>query len=84
MPDLTLTVFSGRECCLCDDAREVLDKLAPNLGINVEWVYIDGIAELEEKWREQIPVGILEGRKVFKYHVDPELLTRRVKQVRNA
>jgi hypothetical protein len=72
-----LTVYTANGCCLCDDARTVLDRLAPELGLAVEWVYIDGVPELEATWREQIPAGVLGGRKVFKYHVDEALLRRR-------
>ena len=77
----TLTVYTAHGCCLCDDAREVLDRLAPELGLAVEWVHIDGDAELEEAWRTQLPAGVLGGRKVFKYRVDEDLLRRRAAQI---
>lgn len=72
-----LIVYTAPGCCLCDDARAVLDELAPRLGLVVRWVDISGDAALEAAWREQIPVGMLDGRKVFKYRVDPALLERR-------
>lgn len=75
-----LTVYTAQGCCLCDDARAQLDVLAPELGLEVDWVYIDGVPELEEQWREQLPAGVYEGRKVFKYRVDAELLRRRVQK----
>lgn len=74
----TLTVYTAHGCCLCDDARRVLDRLGPELGIAVEWVHIDGDPDLEAEWRTQIPAGVLDGRKAFKYHVDEGLLRRRV------
>ena len=73
-----LTVYTAQGCCLCDDARAELDVLGPELGLEVEWVYIDGVPELEQQWREQLPAGVYGGRKVFKYRVDAELLRRRV------
>jgi hypothetical protein len=80
-PQPTLTVYTAHGCCLCDDARVVLDGLAPELGLHVDWIHIDGDAELEAAWREQVPAGVLEGRKVFKYHVDPDLLRRRTAEI---
>jgi glutaredoxin len=77
-PTPRLTVYTAHGCCLCDDAREVLDRLGPELGLEVEWAYIDGVPELEAEWREQLPAGVLDGRKVFKYRVDEDLLRRRV------
>lgn len=79
-----LTVYTAHGCCLCDDARALLDRLGPELGLAVEWVYIDGVPELEAVWREQLPAGVLDGRKVFKYRVDEDLLRRRVDQLRRA
>lgn len=77
-PAHPLTVYTARGCCLCDEARVVLDALAPELGLDVVWTWIDGDPELEAAWREQIPAGVLAGRKVFKYRVDEALLRRRV------
>lgn len=77
-----LTVYTAAECCLCDDAHAVLDVLAPQLGLTVNYVDITGDSALEATWREQLPAGVLDGRKVFKYHVDAELLTRRAASLR--
>ena len=73
-----LTVYTAHNCSLCDDVREVLEPLAPELSLRVEWVHIDGDPELEARWREQIPVGVLEGRRVFKYRVNEHQLRLRV------
>lgn len=77
-----LVVYTASGCCLCDDARAVLDRLAPELGIDVRWIHIDGDPGLEALWRQEIPVGLLDGRKVFKYRVDEALLRRRVARSR--
>jgi hypothetical protein len=80
-PDRRLVVYTAHGCCLCDDAREVLDRLAPELDLEVEWIHIDGDPQLEAAWREQLPAGVLAGRKVFKYRVDEEFLRRRAAQL---
>ncbi len=80
--DLELVVYTAHGCCLCDDAREVLDRIGPELDLPVSWVHIDGNPELEAAWREQLPAGVLAGRKVFKYRVDEALLRRRVAELR--
>lgn len=78
-----LVVYTASGCCLCDDARAVLDRLAPEIGVDVRWVHIDGDADLERRWRTEIPVGLLDGRKVFKYRVDEDLLRRRAARPRS-
>lgn len=81
-PRPQLKAYSAPGCCLCDDARPVLENLASELGFGVQWIDITSDPALEERYREQIPVGFLEGRKVFKYQVDEELLRRRVNELR--
>ncbi len=71
-----LVVYGARDCCLCDRALEVLRSLAPELGLTLRYVSIDGDPELEGAFRQQIPVGFLDGRKVFKFAVDPARLRR--------
>lgn len=71
-----LTVYTGADCHLCEVAHEKLDRIAPELGLAVRYVTIDGNPELERSYRLQIPVGFLAGRKVFKYRVDDARLRR--------
>ncbi|MDX1584491.1 MAG: glutaredoxin family protein [Thermoanaerobaculia bacterium] len=71
-----LVVYGAKDCSLCDKAMEVLRKLTPELGLKLRYVSIDGDAALESAYRQQIPVGFLGGRKLFKFHVDPERLRR--------
>ena len=78
----TVTLYGKPGCCLCDDAREVLDRLGPELDLPVSWIHIDGDPALEAAWREELPAGVLAGRKVFKYRVDEVMLRRRVAQLR--
>lgn len=73
-----LIVYTAPGCCLCDEAREQLDHLAPVLDATVRWVSIERDPELERCWRERIPAGTIDGRLVFKYRVDEAMLRRRI------
>lgn len=76
-----LVVYGANNCCLCDEAMTVLRDLAPSLGLSLRYVSIDGQTELERLYREQVPVGFLGGRKVFKYRVDADRLRRAARAV---
>jgi hypothetical protein len=65
-----LLVYGAARCHLCDEAMDVLRTLAPELGLRLRYVAIDGDPELERAHRHEIPVAFLGGRKVFKYRVD--------------
>jgi glutaredoxin len=75
---VAVTLYGAPGCHLCDDAKEVLDRQRELLGFELEVVDISGDSELETRYREEIPVVLVAGRKAFKYRVDPAELARRV------
>ncbi|MGN6380232.1 MAG: glutaredoxin family protein [Gaiellales bacterium] len=72
-------VYRGRGCHLCDEAIELLERERPRLGFSLTEVDITGDPQLEAAYREQIPVVLVNGRKAFKFRVDPAELERRVR-----
>ena len=75
---VAVTLYGAPGCHLCDDAKDVLDRQRELLGFSLEVVDISGDPELEARYREEIPVVLVAGRKAFKYRVDPAELARRV------
>ncbi|MFZ0013435.1 MAG: glutaredoxin family protein [Acidimicrobiia bacterium] len=43
-------------CHLCDDARDVLDEITEDIGLQVKEVDIDGDDELVKLWGLRVPV----------------------------
>jgi glutaredoxin len=72
---LKLTIYSKKDCHLCDEAKSILRKYP----VELEEIDIEGDAQLLEKYREEIPVIFLDGRKLFKYRVDEKILRRALK-----
>jgi len=72
-----LTLYFARDCHLCDLARADLERLRPELGFEVEEVDITGVPELEQAYREWIPVVELEGERISVYRVEPAELRAR-------
>jgi hypothetical protein len=69
-------LFHGAGCHLCEDARAELVRLSAELGFELEEVEIDGVRELEERYRERIPVVEVDGEEVATYYVFPGPFTR--------
>ena len=67
---MRLTLYVARDCHLCDLARADLERLRPELGFEVEEVDITGVPELEQAYREWIPVVELEGERISVYRVE--------------
>jgi len=68
----TLTLYVGRDCHLCETARADLARLRGEVAFEVEEVDITGVPELEERYRRWLPVGEVDGERVFVYRVEAD------------
>jgi glutaredoxin len=67
----------GREgCCLCDDARDVLDRLRDELGFELVERDITADEAVHRAYFERIPVVALDGDELFDFYVDEAVLRR--------
>jgi glutaredoxin len=73
-----ITLYIKSDCELCHEAKATLLTLQDVLVFELEEIDITTDAALHEAFREEIPVGYLDGRKLFKYRVDPALLRRQL------
>ena len=75
MPQIQLTFVSKPDCHLCDTAREVVDGVVADLGseasVNIEELSILEHSDLYEKYVEEIPVVLLNGKVHNIWRVDP-------------
>jgi glutaredoxin len=74
----TLTLFTRRECCLCDTAHAALARVreAHPFDLVVLDLDVDASAEKKAAYDLEVPVVELEGRKIMKYRVDEDRLRR--------
>ena len=76
IPSRRIVFFHARDCSLCERARGVLDEV----GEPYEAVDITGVPELEERYREWLPVVEIDGVRAFVYYVDEAALRRKLSQ----
>ena len=74
--DRTVTLIGKPGCHLCDDAREVVLRVAADLGSAVEERDITQDAELHRQYWEQIPVVLVDGAQHDFWRVDEGRLRR--------
>lgn len=65
-----MTLIAKPGCHLCDDAREVIARVAAELGVGWHEVSIADDASLAELYWEQIPVTLVDGRQHDYWRVD--------------
>ncbi|MFI6845904.1 glutaredoxin family protein [Kitasatospora sp. NBC_00085] len=70
----TVTLVGKPGCHLCDDAREVIVRVAGELGASFEERDITQDEELYRKYWEQIPVTLIDGRQHDFWRVDERRL----------
>ena len=74
----SVVVYHASGCHLCERALGQLRALRDELEFDLEELAIDGDPELEERYREWLPVVELDGERLFVYYVQEDALRRRL------
>ena len=86
MPQIQLTFVSKPDCHLCEAAREVVDGVVADLGsgasVTVEELSILEHPDLYEKYVEEIPVVLLNGKVHNIWRIDPVRLKTAILEIR--
>ncbi|MBU3674730.1 MAG: glutaredoxin family protein [Solirubrobacteraceae bacterium] len=72
-----VTVYSRRDCHLCDEALAALDSIDRE-GLVVEVVDIEGDDALLARYLERIPVIALDGVELYEFRLDVDDLNQRL------
>ncbi len=76
---MTVVVLYGRDgCCLCDDAREVLERVRRRRDFELSERDIDEDDALHRAYLERIPVVTIDGVEAFELFIDEAELERRL------
>jgi glutaredoxin len=82
-----LTFYSKPGCHLCEDARKVVDEVVARLGaagqasVDVEEIDILGDPELQNRYGEEIPVVLIDGKMHTYWRVDAARLEKALKEL---
>jgi glutaredoxin len=71
-----VTLIGRPGCHLCEDAREVVERVTTDLGIGFTELSIDDDSELRAKYAEEIPVVLVDGRQHTFWRVDEARLRK--------
>jgi glutaredoxin len=65
-----VTMYSRRNCHLCELAKEVVESARNEAEFEFEVVFIDGDAGLEKEYGEEVPVTLINGKRHDYFRVD--------------
>ena len=75
-----ITLYTKEDCELCHEAKATLLPMQGELGFVLDEIDITTDPALYDTFCVEIPVGYLDGRKLFKYRVDSALLRRQLRR----
>ena len=82
---MTTVVLYGRPgCCLCDDARSVLERVRSRRPFELSEIDIEADDALLRAYLERIPVVTIDGVEAFELFVNETELERRLDMVHTA
>jgi hypothetical protein len=73
-PAPRVTLYGREGCHLCDDARAIVEAVCAELGETWAEVDIDDDPALLDRYGEEIPVTLVDGRQHDFWRVDPDRL----------
>ncbi|MGH7853567.1 MAG: glutaredoxin family protein [Candidatus Binatia bacterium] len=75
-----LILYSRADCCLCEEMKEAIRRVAAKLPLHLEEIDVDSAAQLKDQFGDEVPVLFIDGRKAFKYKVTAKELEKRVRR----
>jgi len=75
---IELTLYTRNDCELCREMEDVITAELPSFDARIRRVEIDGDAELEARFGQEVPVLFVNGRKAFKFRCTPRELRKRL------
>ena len=66
---MTITIYSKPDCHLCDRAKEVIERCRSKADFTVKVIDISQDPELFERYRNDIPVILLDGKEIARHFV---------------
>jgi hypothetical protein len=71
-----LTIYSRPGCHLCDEMKAVVQRVGRSVPLTLDEIDISGDARLEALYGLEIPVLLVEGKKMAKYRIGEADLRR--------
>ena len=71
-------IFSRQNCHLCHEAEEIVREVLLEISFDLEVINIEGNAELESLYGEEVPVTMINGAKHDYFRVDKKRFSEAV------
>ncbi len=69
-------LYTRQGCHLCHVVQQTLQEMEATADFRWQLIDIDTDPVLRERFNEEVPVVFIDGRKAFKYHMEPQQFLR--------
>ncbi len=73
-----VVIFSRQNCHLCHEAEKIVREVLSEISFDLEVINIEGNAELESLYGEEVPVTMINGAKHDYFRVDKKRFSEAV------
>jgi len=78
---ITIEVMTKKDCHLCDDAKTIIEQVISEFPVELKMTDIESDSELFERYKEKIPVVLINDIESFVYKVHPVTLRKRLEKL---
>ena len=78
---IQIEILTKKDCALCDDAKEVVERVLPDFPATLKMIDIESYSDLFEKYKEKIPVVRINGKENFVYKVNEITLRKKLEKL---
>ena len=75
---IQIEILTKKDCCLCDDAQEIVERVIPDYPVTLTLKDIESDAALYETYKERIPVVRINGEDSFVYKTHETTLRKKL------
>ena len=78
---ILIEILTKKDCCLCDDAKETIERVLPDFPATLRMVDIESDPHLFESYKEKIPVIRINGKESFVYKTHEITLRKKLEEL---
>lgn len=81
---ITVEIMTKKDCCLCDTAKETVSHVLRDYLAHLRLTDIESNPALLERYREKIPVVLINGEESFIYKVHETTLRKKLDKIKGS
>ncbi len=75
---INIEILTKKDCCLCDDAKEIVERVLSDYPANLTLTDIESDPALFDSYKERIPVVRINGEEIFVYKAHETTLRKKL------